>query len=448
MQTERKSNAELAREAEALENLTHERAVVGVMLQDPTLVTEILAIADAEMFDSLDMRKAFEGLVDLHSTGFSLRDSNVVGARLLSIGVSPDQCTLAAIHKLKNGPNPGDRLFYLEELRRAWLKRSIVKLAGKALERAETTKNPESDIAWLESQLGFLVSGGRGLESRAAEFIADDVLAELAESVASSNRPGVMTGIYELDEHLGPIMPGELAVVAARPGQGKTALAMQIAQHVATRGQVLFVSLEMRDRELLRRALASMSGVEGKKMRSGEVSQQEFDLLRAARLELSGLPLEICSPGRATMLQIAGIAKYRRTLRGELRMILVDYIGLIRAAGNERGMERHLQIGEYTSALKVLGKEIGCPVVALAQLNRDAQNKPPTLANLRESGSIEQDADVVLMIHHPSDDSKAHLMIAKHRHGKATIVRVKWNPSTTSFGEVYTEPYGGREWTG
>jgi replicative DNA helicase len=243
-------------------------------------------------------------------------------------------------------------------------------------------------------------------------------------------------------------MPGELVIIAARPGQGKTALAMQIAQRVATRGQVVFVSLEMRDRELIRRSLSALSGVNSKKLREARVTELEFDQLRGARMELTGLPLEICAPNRATMQQIVGMAKYRKAMGGGVRMLFVDYIGLIRAGTGERGMERHLQVGEFTAGLKSLGKELGCPVVALAQLNRDAQNKPPTLANLRESGSIEQDADIVLLIHHPSDEPRAHLMIAKHRHGKACIVRIPWNPETTSFGDPGIDERGGSEWTG
>lgn len=446
MSTPPKTAAELAAEREAGELRIHERAVVGIMLGDPSLIDETIAAVDPEMFTALDTRKAFEGLAMLHQAGVSLNDRNMIGAKLIAMGVSPDQCTLSSLHKLKNEAFPHNRRHHFAEIRKGWLKRKLIALGAAVSDRTKVIGEPEQQIAWLESQLSQLVMGGNALETRRAEFIADDVLAELQQ--AATSQPGVMTGIYELDEHLGPVMPGELVIVAARPGQGKTALAMQIAQRVATRGQVVFVSLEMRDRELIRRSLSALSGVNSKRLREANVTEIEFDQLRGARLELTGLPLEICAPNRATMQQIVGMAKYRKAVGGSIRMLFVDYIGLIRAGTGERGMERHLQVGEFTAGLKALGKEIGCPVVALAQLNRDAQNKPPTLANLRESGSIEQDADIVLLIHHPTDEQRAHLMIAKHRHGKACIVRIPWNPETTSFGDPRLDSQGGSEWAG
>jgi replicative DNA helicase len=374
---------DLAAEREAAELKVHERAVVGILLSDPSIADEVIAAVDPEMFSVLDTRKAFEGLAMLHQAGVGLNDRNMIGAKLLAMGVSPDQCTIAALHKLKNEAFPHNRRHHFAEIRKAWLKRQVIKLGTNVSERTRLTGDPEKEIAWLESQLSLLAMGGNALETRRAEVIADDVLEEIRQSATSP--PGVMSGILELDEHMGPVMPGELVIVAARPGQGKTALAMQIAQRVATRGQVVFVSLEMRDRELIRRSLSAMSGVNSKRLREAKVTEMEFDQLRGARMELRGLPLEICAPNRATIQQIVGMAKYRKAIGGSVRMLFVDYIGLIRAGSGERGMDRHLQVGEFTSGLKALGKELGCPVVALAQLNRDAQNKPPTLANLDPS---------------------------------------------------------------
>ncbi len=435
---------ELARKREAFEVAAHESAIVGIMLQDPSTIDEIAAVVDPHMFEGLDTRRAFEAVAMLHHAAVSLGDLNTVGARMLSLGVAEDLCTNKALLKLRRDSFAHNRRHHANEIRKSWLKRELEKLGTKAAERASKCQDPEREMAWVESQLDILAAGGCGaLETRRAEFIADDVLHEVESPEAM--KPGVMCGLYELDEHMGPIMPGELAIIAARPGDGKTSLAMQMAQRVAERGQVLFISLEMRDRELIRRSLSALAAVDSRKLRESSLTESDIDRLRGARHELKGLPLEICAPSRATIHQICGVAKYRKAIGGPLRMIFVDYIGLVRPSNSERGMDRHLQVGEFTAALKSLGKELECPVVALAQLNRDAQNKEPTLANLRESGSIEQDADIVILIHHPADDAKANLIVAKHRHGKRWKVRVKWNPETTSFGEPRIDAYGGVE---
>lgn len=441
----RKTPDELAQERAAVELASHERGIVGVMLDDPGTITEICASIDHEMIDGLDMRLMFSGIATLHHAGVSLEDRNTLGAKLYALGVSEDLCTVQALRKIKSDAASHNRRWHIHEIKLAWMRRKLLELRSGLESRCGVNSDPDKAMGWMRAQLDSLAASGSTLETRRAEQIADDVLSELRQQ--SAVKPGVLSGLYEIDSLLGPIMPGELAIVAARPGCGKTALAMQIAQHVATRGQTLFVSLEMRDRELIRRSLSALSGVDSKKLRESNIDEADMDHLLSARHKLTGLPLEVWAPPRATMAQICAVAKYRKAVGGSLRMMLVDYIGLIRASGEERRMERYMQVGEFTAAMKSLAKELECPVVALAQLNRDAQERTPTLANLRESGSIEQDADMVLLIHHPKGE-RAQVIIAKHRHGQTGIVPIKWNPATTSFGEEYTEPYGGREWTG
>lgn len=419
----------------------HERALLGVMLSDASLIDQIANDIDAEMLVDLDCRKAFGAILVMHAAGVNLEDRNTLGASLIAQGVSPDICTIQALRKIKNESFPHNLPFHVQEIRRAWRTRRLRKLSGDVIDRLALSGDPDREIAWLNSQLGFLAAGGGGLETRRAEAIADDVLAELKESAVT--KPGVLSGLIDLDVTLGPMMPGELAIIAARPGCGKTSLGMQMAQHVATRGPVLFVSLEMKDRELIRRSLSSISGVNSRRLRESNISEAEFDHLLRARHELTGLELDICAPPRATITQICGVAKYRKAIGG-LRMLVIDYLGLVLPATEDRRMERYLQVGQFTAALKALAKDCDCPVLALAQLNRDAQSREPTLANLRESGSIEQDADIVVLIHHQEEAGKVHLIIAKHRHGQAGKVRMRWDAATTSFHTDET----GAVWTG
>jgi replicative DNA helicase len=424
---------------------THERGIVAAMLADPSIIDEIVVELDADMFTSLDWRRAYHAVATMHSGGKRLSDLNALGAMIHAAGTAMDLCTNLALRRLTNEGVPANRRWYVNEIRSAWKKRQIAAIATSAQVKAGGQEGPDQTIAWIEAQLDRLAIGGGAMESRRAELVADDVLRELQESAVS--RPGVLTGLYALDAVTGPVMPGELVIIAARPGCGKTSLAMQIAQHVAIRGQVLFVSLEMKDRELIRRSLSARSGVNSRVLRESKVTAADFDRLLAARHDLTGLMLEIAAPPRATVQQICGAAKYRKAVEG-LRMLVVDYIGLVQTAQEDRRMERHLQVAQITAALKGLAKELDVPVVALAQLNRDAQNREPTLANLRESGAIEQDADIVLLIHHPEEkhfDGHVDLHVAKHRHGDTGIVALQWLPETTSFAD---RPEAGVPWTG
>lgn len=421
----------------------HERGMIGAMLFDPSIINEVAGSLDPEMFADLELRKFFLCILNTHTAGMNVNDRNALGAALVAAGVPEELCTVASLHKLRNTAFPDNRRWHIDVIRNAWKSRRLMELGREAARRGEGSAEPDKDVAWLESQLDILTTGGSGLQTRRAEFIADDVLAEIEAAASAESKPGVMSGIYSLDAALGPIMPGELGIIAARPGGGKTALAMQIAQHAATRGPVLFVSLEMRDRELIQRSLSSISGVDSRLIREARVSKESFHLLRTARSALTGLQLDICAPPRATISQIVGLAKYHKAVHG-LRMMFVDYVGLILPAREDRRQERHIQVGGFTAALKAVAKECGCPVVTLAQLNRDAQNREPTLANLRESGSIEQDADIVLMIHHQPTEGDVHLRIEKHRHGRAMRVRMRWNAATTSFHDIEGE----HEWKG
>lgn len=421
---------------------THERGVVSAMLADPSIIDEMTVDLDTSMLQNNDWRAAYDAIVKTHLGGASLEDRNALGALMHKLGASVDRCTVKAIRQLKNEGVPANRRWYVREIRESWQKRQVCAIAGGVAGRVKVD-TAESAVAWIEAQLDRLLTGGGAIETRRAEVIADQVLSSLRESQVT--KPGVMTGIYDLDNFLGPLMPGELVVVAARPGCGKTSLAMQIAQHVATRGQVLFVSLEMKDQELIRRSLSALSGVNSRSLRESKVSDAEFDQLLAARQSLTGMKLEIAAPPRATVQQICGSAKYRRAIEG-LRLLVVDYIGLVQVSGEDRRIDRHLQVASITSALKALAKDLDLPVIALAQLNRDAQNREPTLANLRESGAIEQDADIVLLIHHPEDGSfnrQVDIHVAKHRHGDTGIVALQWEPATTSFAG---KPGDGVEW--
>lgn len=260
--------------------------------------------------------------------------------------------------------------------------------------------------------------------------MAADVVADLA--TGTCDRP-TMSGFEALDSSAGGWMSGELVILAARPGVGKTTFAMQVAAHNAARERrVLFVSLEMRDRELVARMLSGDPGVDSRRLRAGRLGTADIDKLRAAADDIRDLPVRVWAPPSATLARIRGVAK-REVAFGGLSLLVVDYIGLIRPAAGDTKRPRFEQVGEVSAGLKSLAKELDVPVLALCQLNREADGTEPRLSNLRDSGSIEQDADVVLFLHRETTATK--LIVAKHRHGETGSVALRFDGSTTRFSE-------------
>ncbi len=244
-----------------------------------------------------------------------------------------------------------------------------------------------------------------------------------------------MSGLWSVDDKVGGFMGGETVVIAARPGIGKTSLAMQVGVHNAQKGRNgLFISLEMTRRELVGRVLCGMADVDSKRLRTGEITMGEINRIEVATGRLSSLGCWIWDPPRATMAQIASTAKLA-LLRHGIRWLVVDYIGLISTGG--RRADRREHIGHCSRSLKELAKELKIPVFVMAQLNREAAASEPGLEHLKESGDIEQDADVVMFIH--KEQSKTtrldehSLIVAKHRHGRTGKLAITFNGASTTF---------------
>lgn len=227
-------------------------------------------------------------------------------------------------------------------------------------------------------------------------------------------------------------MPGEMIVLAARPGCGKTSLAWQICKHNAFRGRnVLFVSLEMRSNELVARTAAGATTVPSSTIRSGNVSADQMSNIESALDELADYPLSIADPATATMEKIKALSRLEKSRRG-LQLLVIDYLGLIRHENTK--LRKFESMTEISADVKRLAKEIEVPILALCQLNRESDGAEPKLSHLRDSGSIEQDADSVMFLH-PEDDKKENffLIVAKNRHGDTGKVEVQFDAQRTMF---------------
>lgn len=261
---------------------------------------------------------------------------------------------------------------------------------------------------------------------------------------------GVQVGIRDVDEVLGAVAPTEMMVLAARPGVGKTSLALQMARHVARRhGHVLFASLEMRDQELVQRTLCGLTGVPAAMVRRREVTAGDLQQLRDGIADLNQ-PVTILSGRRPTVGGLSAICRRLAAEHGRLAMVVVDYIGKL-TPDNLR-MQRHEQVSQISNDLKDMAMQMEVPVLVLCQLKRE--DGIPTLASLRESSSIEQDADQVAFLYQDqkpqpkrrgvaaippvvpiADDGSRPmtLEVAKNRHGGTGRVELRWFPQETRF---------------
>jgi replicative DNA helicase len=253
---------------------------------------------------------------------------------------------------------------------------------------------------------------------------------------------GVPTGFLELDEILAGLQPSDLVIVAARPAMGKTSLVLNIAEHVGTKANMTvgFFSLEMSKEQLFLRLLMSEAGIDGHRLRTGFLGERDFPKLTQAMETLSRARIFIDDSAAIGVLEMRAKARRLKAEHG-LDLIVVDYIQLMQGRG--RFENRVTEVASISRALKGLAKELSVPVVALSQLSRAPENRPnkrPQLSDLRESGALEQDADVVLMIYRedmyePTEENQgvAELIVAKQRNGPTGTVRLAFIREFTRF---------------
>ncbi len=294
---------------------------------------------------------------------------------------------------------------------------------------------------------------------------------------------GISSGLKDLDEKMGGLQASDLIILAGRPAMGKTALGTNIAYHVAKTynaehqadgsvkvmdgGVVAFFSLEMSSEQLATRIIAEQAGISSERIRRGKITSDEFDRLVEVSRELQSLPLYIDATGGITIAQLAARARRLKRQRG-LGLIVVDYLQLLAGSARKAAEGRVQEVSEITVGLKALAKELAVPIIALSQLSRQVENrddKRPQLADLRESGSIEQDADVVLFIYReeyylarkePRPNTTEHqewqdlmdkatgvaeVIIGKQRHGPTGIVELQFEATLTKFQNLVKSDY-------
>jgi replicative DNA helicase len=274
---------------------------------------------------------------------------------------------------------------------------------------------------------------------------------------------GVSTGFKNLDHYILGLQKSDLVIIAARPSMGKTSFALTVALNAAKAGSaVLFVSLEMSEPQLTARLLCAHARFNSNRLREAYLSKSEFDLLATAREELRNVPLFIDDSPRVTVLEMRAKARRLRQ-KGMLDAVMVDYLQLIDPS--DKRLPREQQISEISRSLKAMAKELDVPVVALSQLSRAPEGRPgndkrPLLSDLRESGAIEQDADVVMFLYRPAyykrkkgdkdgeevkpeEENLLEVIVSKQRNGPTGTAKLTFLMDTMTILDRMEDPYGG-----
>lgn len=425
-----------------------EQAVLGAMMMSSSVADEVTEVLVGSDFYEPKHETIYDAVIALMSSSRAA-DAITVADELTKRGVLTMVGGAVYLHDLlasvSIAANAGH---YAEIVRSHALRRRIIQGGIKATQLGFDGQGEIEDVADEAQQAIYAATNDRQRESTP---VVGSLLAETYDWLESPNTPsGVMTGFEGIDRLTGGLQPGQMVIVAARPGMGKSTLAMDIARHatVVEKVPTLFVSLEMSQHEMMLRILSAQGGVSLNSLRKRQLTDTQWQQVHSASQKISDAPLWLeDSPGITPM----GLrSKARQMRRQGLGLIVLDYIQLM--SSGKKVESRQVEVSEFSRQIKLLGKELGVPVVALSQLNRSAEQRAdriPQLSDLRESGSLEQDADLVALLHRPelADPQtnrlgEADCIIAKHRNGETGTVVMGWQGHFSRFVNLAPDSWG------
>ena len=418
-----------------------EKSVLGAFLIDPRAVNDFITRLKSDDF-SIEANKAiFEAMTDLFAESHpinivSVADKMRLKGTLAQSGDVPYISGIAAAI-----PSAAGCKYFVDILKRDGLLRRLLEASKEIAEDVYTSEDGAESLAFAQQRiLSVTQSAGSSSLTRVGE-IADDVLRKIEEQHANPEAStGLLTGFRNLDFITNGLQRSDLIILAARPGVGKTAFALNVATNIAQRDankNILIFSLEMSKGQLVRRMLCSLTGIDNGQISKSNLEMQEFVKLNNARQVLWKSNIYVDE----TTLQTPGdiLAKCRRFMiekKAQIDLIIIDYMQLMTYPGKE---SRQQEVAEISRNMKLLAKEIDAPVIVLSQLSRGAEmnNEKPQLQHLRDSGSIEQDADIVSFLYKEKgqdpEDTLVEMIVAKFRNGQTGSLAFEWHGKNFKF---------------
>lgn len=350
----------------------------------------------------------------------------------------------------ENTPTSANIRGYATIVRERSIMRSLVQVGSDIAESAYLPQGRDAQQLLDESEAKIFKIAESGKRENIGfediQHLLPDVIKDVEKRMENgSDVTGVASGFTDLDKMTSGLQPGDLIIIAGRPSMGKTSLALNIAENVAIEKKlpVAVFSMEMASNQLTTRLIGSVGKVDQHKMRTGQLDDDDWDKLTDALGELNEAPIHIDEGSALNSFEVRARARRLQRQAGQLGLIVVDYIQLMAAPGGRQSENRATEISEISRSLKALAKELNVPVVALSQLNRSLEQRPdkrPVMSDLRESGAIEQDADVILFIYRDEvynpesvDKGLAEIIVAKQRNGPIGRVKLTFLGQYTRF---------------
>ncbi len=423
-----------------------EQAVLGAILVDSSVQDDVFGILRPEQFYSQQNADIYREMLVLQTSGKPI-DYVTVLESVLSAGIfnSDDDAKLYLYSVTQTVPSVSNVTAYAKIVADKYLQRTLINSCRDIIEAGSDSQIPANELLDLAEQKIYDIRSGRSSnEMKTIEDVSFQVLNDL-EKMTGDDRDkylGIQTGFTYLDKVITGLNKSDLIILAARPSVGKTSFALNVATNIARSNPEIGIgifSLEMTNEQLAQRIISSLAGVKSQKFRTGDFTDDEMERITDAAAEISGTGIYLDDTSSISVQELQ--AKARRIKN--LGLIIVDYLQLM--SSNRRNENRVNEISEITRSFKVLAKELNVPVILLSQLSRsnEKDKRRPMLSDLRDSGSIEQDADIVMFLHRESSNSDENdvpralqdilLMVAKNRHGEVTNMHLNFEGEITRF---------------
>jgi replicative DNA helicase len=428
-------------------SLEAEMCLLASMMLDKDIVGQAVQIIDRDSFFQADHQVVYDVLVKLYEQNRPI-DAVILCEELNKRQLLEEIGGQAYIGQILNTvPSAAHGEHYARIIREKALLRQLIAASNDILRESYAPHESAELVLDKAEKRIFEIASKKVSGSMSA---MSDVMMEVFETIESRGQRGLETGFYELDDMMNGLQNGEMIIVAARPSMGKTAFAMNLIEHISadSRQPTAVFSLEMSKQQLAQRMLCSRGAIDAHKLRKGMLQAHEYAHLANVVGELAKAPIWVDDSPGLTPMELR--AKSRRLkLQHDIKCIMIDYMQLMDNPGVE---SRQQQISEISRGIKAVARELNVPVIALSQLNRGSENRDghkPRMSDLRESGSIEQDADVIALLHREDyyrmsepdfqPDNIAEIIIAKQRNGPTGTVKLTFLNKATRFENLSTQ---------
>lgn len=423
-------------------NLEAEQATLGAILLDWDAVGTVIIHLRSESFYSLQHQTIFKAILSLYNKG-QRGDILTLTEELRQTGKLDAAGGIAYVASLPDHvPTSSNVEYYAQLVKDDFNRRELIKISSSAISEAhDDTKPSRSTLEDTQNKLFALAESDQSQRLWTMLELVPDTFSIIENHLRNQDAyTGIPSGFSALDTMTSGFQDSEMVIIGARPSMGKTALALSMIQHIAIQKNIPtgFFSLEMSNTQIGQRLFSQVARISGSKIRSGMLTQADFQRLQDAASRCYDAPLYIVDTPNMKMLDLRAMARKMKQ-QYQVKIIFIDYIGLITSENYSSNTPRHEQVSEISRSLKSLARELKIPIVALCQVSRDSEGKEPTLANLRDSGSIEQDADVVMFIHRErkaaenDEGIEAKILLAKQRNGPIGNVDLVFLPHYAKF---------------